>query len=311
MSFPHPLRAFSVGAQSTAHLAEKTTEDPIVNKTNQSTVTCVYQTHISGYWCNVTVLWCKNLMNHSLNLILNNPEGGQSFYSCKIDLKPWLFWSKKGTKSFELEGCQVEIQWDLRSARFSSSPEPYGEYFVAIVSDGEVVLLLGDLKKKAYKKTKSRPALVDPILFYKKENVFAKKSFATRAKFDERKQEHDIAVESSTSGPKDPEMWISIDGIVVVHVKNLQWKFRGNQTVIVNKLPVQVFWDVHDWLFNAPGTGHGLFIFKPRVSDSDDDREDSTHGTNSDTSDGSKYFSTKSTTPIPEFTLFLYAWKIE
>ncbi|KAI3969533.1 hypothetical protein MKX01_020094 [Papaver californicum] len=57
-------------------------------------------------------------------------------------------------------------------------------------------------------------------------------------------------------------MWISVDGIVVIHVTNLQWKFRGNGTIIVNKSPVQVFWDVHNWLFGNP-SGHEMFIFRP------------------------------------------------
>ncbi|XP_021631603.2 uncharacterized protein LOC110629062 [Manihot esculenta] len=312
MSFQHPLKAFSLGAKSAANLAEKIADNPVTNKTPQCMVTSIYQMHVSAHCCNVTVLWCKNLMNHSLNLIFNNPEEGEIYYSCKIDLKPWFFWSKRGSKSFDLQGCQVDIHWDFRSARFFGSPEPCSDYYVALVSDGEVVLMLGDYKKKAYKRTKARPALVDPTLFYKKENVLAKKSFSTRAKFkQEMKQEHDIVVESSTTGPKDPEMWISIDGIVVIHVKNLQWKFRGNQTVMVNEQQVQILWDVHDWLFNAPGAGHGLFIFKPGAPEPDDDKDDSPKATSSDSSDLSKYFSTTSSAPTHEFCLFLYAWKME
>lgn len=180
----------------------------------------------------------------------------------------------------------MDVYWDLRSAKFSGSPEPYGDFYFALVSNEEVVLLLGDYKKKAYKRTKARPALVEPALFYKKENVFAKKSFSTRAKFDERRKEHDIVVESSTTGPRDPEMWVSIDGIVLIHVRNLQWKFRGNQTVLVDKQPVIVFWDVHDWLFSGPGTGHGLFIFKPEAVKSESDREGSGQGCDSDASNG-------------------------
>ncbi|KAK2647792.1 hypothetical protein Ddye_015281 [Dipteronia dyeriana] len=242
-------------------LAEMITEEPVTIKTVQSTVTCGYRAHIVGYWRNVTVFWCKNLMNHSLSIMINSLEGDYH-YSCKIDLTPWLFWSKKGYKSMEVEGNHVEVYWDLRSAKFSGGPESNADYYVALVWDEEVVLL-GDYKKKAYKRTKSRPALVDSVHFFKKENVFAKKSFATRVKFDEWKREHDIVVESSTTRPKGPEMWISIDGIVLIHVRNLQWRFRGNQTVLVDKQPVQVFWDVHDWLFSSPGTSHGLFIFKP------------------------------------------------
>ena len=273
--------------------------------------------------------WCKNLMSHFFNIAIqsiidyddNNNNVADNFhcYTCKIDLKPWHFWSKKGFKSFEIESnTSIDVFWDLRSAKFSGSgPEPCADFYVALICDEEVVLLIGDIKKKAYKRSKSRPALIDAVLFYKKENVFAKRIFSTRAKFDERRKPHDIVVESSTSGPRDPEMWISVDGIVVIHVKNLQWKFRGNQTVVIGggagagggcMQSVQVFWDVHDWLFGSPGNGHGLFIFKPGIAEPESERDEgSGHG--SDT--GSLYYSTVSNSNTNEFCLFLHAWKIE
>ncbi|KAE8660768.1 hypothetical protein F3Y22_tig00116951pilonHSYRG00801 [Hibiscus syriacus] len=317
MSFHFPIRDQS--SRNSAVYAERITEEPLPqtnNKNSQTTVTVMYQTNMAGYWRNVTIIWCKNVMNYSLNIMVNNTEGDNVHSTCKIELKPWHFWSRKGYKSFEVEGKPVDVYWDLRSAKFTSGPEPVSDYYVALVSDEEVVLLLGDYRKKAYKRTKSRPALVEPVLFYKKENVFAKKSFAARAKFDEKRKEHDIVVESSTTGLKDPEMWISMDGVVLIHVKNLQWKFRGNQTVLVDKQPVQVMWDVHDWFFSSPGTGHGLFIFKPISTELADcsDKEGSSHGGDSDTSTGSLYYSTSRSSlslTSSEFSLFLYAWKIE
>ncbi|KAM7270582.1 hypothetical protein ACFE04_029796 [Oxalis oulophora] len=299
--------AYSIGNDQV--VAEKISVDPVLSKTAQSTVTCVYQTHIANSWKNVTFLWCRNLMNHTLNVMVHSSEGEMQ-HSCKVDVKSWHFWSKKGMKSFEIDGSQVNLYWDLHSAKFCASPEPIADYYVALVAGQEVLLLLGDLKKKVYKRTKARPALVDPILFFKKENVFAKKSFSSRAKFDERRKEHDIVVESSTSGPRDPEMWISIDGIVLIHVKNLQWKFRGNQTVLVDNQQVQVFWDVHDWLFSSVGPCQGLFIFKPGSVEAESDREGSSRGgydsTCSETT--STYYSTAG---APEFCLFLQAWKLE
>ncbi|XP_050133612.1 uncharacterized protein LOC126609728 isoform X2 [Malus sylvestris] len=285
-------------------------EDPVTTKTAQNTVTCVYLANIATCWRKVTIIWCKNLMNHSLSIRIDSLDGG-FHYTCKIDLKPWNFWSKKGYKSFEVEGNQGEVCWDLHSAKFGGGPEPCSNFYVALVCDEEIVLLLGDMKKKAYKRTKSRPALVEALLYHKKENVFAKKSFATRVKFDENIKEHDIVVESSTSGSIDPEMWISIDGFVLIHVKNLQWKFRGNQTVMVNMQPVQVFWDVHDWLFSSPGTGHGLFIFKPGPPESESDHDrDGNGGIDSDHS--SPYYSTQtSNSTSSDFCLFLHAYKIE
>lgn len=272
------------------------TEDPVTYKTAQSSVTCIYQAHMVGFLRNVRVLWSKNLMNHSLTVMVTSVQGDMT-YCCKVDLKPWHFWNKKGFKSFEVEGNQIDVYWDFRSAKFNGGPEPSSDFYVALVAEEEVVLLLGDYKKKAFKRTKSRPALVDAALFYKKENVFGKKSFSTRAKFHDRRKEHEIIVESSTGPKDDPEMWISVDGIVLVQVKNLQWKFRGNQTVLVDKEPVQVFWDVYDWLFSTPGTGHGLFIFKPECGESHDE---GSNGTKSSSDDSS-----------PEFCLFLYAWKLE
>lgn len=289
--------------------------DPTTQKAAQTTVTSVYQTHIAGYWRNVTVTWCKNLMNYSLNISVDSVDQNNVVYNCKIDLRPWHFWAKKGYKCLEVDGSQLEAYWDLKSAKFSTGPEPISDYYVALVVDDEVVLLLGDNKKKAYKRTKARPALVEPVHFYKKENVFGKKSFSTRARFDQRKREHDIVVESSTSGEKDPEMWISIDGIILIHIQNLQWKFRGNQTVMVNKQPVEVFWDVHAWLFCAPGTHHGLFIFKSSEYEvEDDDNDSSLSGTRCDGSEcsgNSRYFSVQGYAKGVEFCLFLYAWKIE
>ncbi|MBA0640260.1 hypothetical protein Goklo_023215 [Gossypium klotzschianum] len=311
MAFYFPRRHQSV--RSSDHYSEKTTEEPqpyVNNKNAQTTVTLMYQTNLVGYLQSITILWCKNLMNHSLTIMVNSMEG-TSQYSCKIDLKPWHFWSRKGYKSFHVDGKQVDVYWDLRSAKFNSSPEPTADYYVALVADQEVALLLGDYKKKAYKRTKSRPALVEPLLYYKKENVFGKKSFATKVRFGKKRKEHDIIVESATSGLKDPEMWISMDGVVLIHVKNLQWKFRGNQTVLVDKQPVQVMWDVHDWLFTSPGTGHGLFIFTPLEAEADSDIEGSGHGGDSDTSTGSRYYSTRGPANTFDFSLFLYAWKTE
>ncbi|KAI5651211.1 hypothetical protein M9H77_37216 [Catharanthus roseus] len=314
MAYRVPTRSQSVSSSQPNSLAQKLGGED--NKNAQSSVTCIYQTHIGGYWRNVTVLWNKNLMNHSLSISVDSVESSNP-QTCKIDLKPWHFWAKKGYKTFQVDGNHLDAYWDLRSAKFAGSPEPNTDFYVALVSEDEVVLLLGDYKKKAYKRTKSRPALVDAILFFKKEHVFGKKSFSTRAKFDYRKRDHDIVVESSTSSssPRDPEMWISIDGIVLIHIKNLQWKFRGNETVLVNKQPVQVFWDVYAWLFcNPPGSGYGLFIFKPGAIDdaeSDKDEGSSACTGSSDCSDESRYYSTLSHSKGSPFCLFLYAWKIE
>jgi hypothetical protein len=46
-----------------------------------------------------------------------------------------------------------------------------------------------------------------------------------------------------------------------LHLKRLAWKFRGNQTIYVDGLPVEVLWDVHDWLFGSTN-GCAVFLFQ-------------------------------------------------
>ena len=318
------FRIPSLGSNPTA-FAAKITDTPktvaqlksAATPTPHSTVTCGYQAHVAGFFRNVTVLWSKNLMNHSLTVMISSLDKDMN-YSCKIDLvKPWQFWSKRGSKSFDVEGTFVEVFWDLRAAKLSGngSPEPVSEYYVAVVSDEEIVLLLGDLKHKAYKRTKSRPALVEGFIYFKKESVFGngKKTFSTRARFDEQRKEHEVVV---VMEEKDPEMRISVDGVVVVHVKNLQWKFRGNQMVLVDKTHVMVYYDVHDWLFGSSEStaSSGLFVFKPvavggMVDEYFSDAEEGDSGGGS--SPLSRYNSASSGYgTLHDFCLFLYAWKV-
>ena len=247
-------------------LAEKPFKDPLRNKSEESSITSVYQAKVSDLSCKVSVTWCKSLIDHSLTIQIENPFAEnlpQHHHPCKIDLDILHFWNKKGLKSFEINQNRIDFYWDFRDVKFSKSPEPCSDYYLAMVSNKEVVLLIGDLKNEAYKRTNSRPSLEEAVLVYKQENVYGKRLFCTKAQLGKGKKEHDIVIENAISGFGDPEIWISADGEVLIRVMNLHWRFRGNETVLLNNLPVQIFWDVHDWLFNTPSSGHALFIFKP------------------------------------------------
>ncbi|KAI3991498.1 hypothetical protein MKX01_006800 [Papaver californicum] len=241
----------------------------------------------------IMIVWSKNLIIVSLNLTVHNPV--------------------KKISSFELDKKRVHVFWGLRQQN-SEVVLTFGILYVALVSEDVVVLLLGDIKN-THKRTESRPSLIDATLIYKKENIFGNKWFSTRAKFDQNsRKEHDIVIENSITGSSDPEMWISVDGI----------KFRGNETIIVNKSPVQVFCDVHDWLFgrlllNSFGnpSRHGMFIFRHGALEYNDVNNTCSAG-GSETGDGSSaggtdtYISADNRpTATPDFSLFLYAWEIE
>ncbi|MFQ6662166.1 hypothetical protein Gotur_030069 [Gossypium turneri] len=151
------------------------------------------------------------------------------------------------------------------------------------------------MKNDALKRTKKKLSLIDPNLLCKQEHICGKRLFCSKTKLGEGIQEHDIIIENCQSDLDDPEMWVIIDDTTIIRVMNLHWRFRRNEIVTVNKTPVQVFWDVHDWLYNKFGSSHGLFIFIPGEPDSNSI-------INSDDDCNIN---------VPKFCYILYAWKIE
>lgn len=184
---------------------------------------------------------------------------------CKVDIKPWLFSKRRGSKSLEAYSSKIDIYWDLSSAKFGSGPEPLQGYYVAVVMDRQMVLLLGDLRKEAFKKTGANPVASEAVSVAKKEHIFGKRVFATKAQFCNNGQSHDLVIECDTIGVSDPCLVIRIDGKNLMQVKRLRWKFRGNHTILVDGLPIEVFWDVHSWLFGA-SLGNAVFMFKTCLS---------------------------------------------
>eukprot|EP01018_Ginkgo_biloba_P007177 Gb_16460 [translate_table: standard] len=225
----------------------------------QNLITCLYQTKLAGICRFVTITWCKNLMGQGLSVHVNDPG---CHYMCKVDMKPWFFWKKQGSKSFDVKGKKMEVFWDLTNAKYVCGPEPQECFYVALMCNQEIVLLLGDMKEEAYKKTHARHPFHEPTLLSRREHVFGKRYYTTKAQFGESGRTHDIVIECHTGGTtKEPRLYVRVDKQVVLQVKHLIWKFRGNQTIQVDGIPIQVFWDVHNWLFN-PSIGHAVFMFQ-------------------------------------------------
>ncbi|CAI9764917.1 unnamed protein product [Fraxinus pennsylvanica] len=181
---------------------------------------------------------------------------------CKTDIKPGLFSKKKGSKKLEANLFKIDIYWDLSSAKFGSGPEPLKGFYVGLVFEKQMILLLGDMRKEALKKTGSVPAPLpfSAVLISKREQIFGKTVFSTRAQFCNIGKIHDLVIECDTNGVSDPCLVIRVDSKLMMQVKRLLWKFRGNDTILVDGLAVQVFWDVHNWLF-AMSPGNAVFMF--------------------------------------------------
>ncbi|CAN1336626.1 hypothetical protein LINPERPRIM_LOCUS37228 [Linum perenne] len=58
--------------------------------------------------------------------------------------------------SDDLAAPKFQIYWDLSRTKFGSGPEPQSGFYIAVVADREIVLLVGDLAQEAWGKTKAR-----------------------------------------------------------------------------------------------------------------------------------------------------------
>lgn len=228
---------------------------------------------------------------------------------CRVDVKPSLFSKRKGSKFLEVNSSRIDIYWDLCLAKFGSGPEPLEGFYMGLVCKKEMVLLIGDLKKEAFKKTNASPSLSNAIFISKREHIFGKRVYVTKARFSDNGQIHDLTIECSAFGVENPCLMVRVDSKTVMKVQHLQWKFRGNDTILVDGLPVEVFWDVHNWFFGT-SFGNGVFMFQTCLSI----EKMWTSQTFSDPTilpwPCSQSFK-ESKLPSPGFSLTLYAWKNE
>ncbi|CAM0906399.1 unnamed protein product [Alopecurus aequalis] len=226
--------------------------------TGQSMVQCAYFAHLRGKSCRVAVTWSKVAMGQALEIVMDDSSGR---CLCKTQIKPWLSAKRKGSKVVEVDGGALDIIWDLSSAKFAAGPEPLEGFYVALIFDLEAVIVLGDMRKLGDGKMSLDALPCSPVMVARKEHVYGKKVYSAKAQFLDIGQLHLITVECDTSGLKDPSLEIRIGKKRVLQVKKLAWKFRGNQTIYVDGLPVEVLWDVHDWLFGS-SNGYAVFLFQ-------------------------------------------------
>jgi len=228
---------------------------------------------------------------------------------CKVDIKPWLFSKRKGSKSLEVMSSNVNIYWDLSSAKFGSGLVPLEGFYLAIVCDKQMILLLGDMRKEALKKTDATPAPNTAVFIAKREHVYGKKVFHTKAQFSDNGPVHDLIIECDTVSTNDPCLIIRVDRKNMMQVKPLRWKFRGNHTILVDGLPVEVFWDMHSWLF---GTSPGSAVLMFRTSFSAEKLWPSQPPSDSSVLhwSHSQRFQDSQSRQLG-FSLILYAWKQE
>lgn len=208
------------------------------------------------------VTWIKHLMGQGLTVGIQNSTKESL---CRADIKTWLFSKRKGFKNLISDSASVDIFWDLSSAKFGSGPEPLHGFYLAILVNQELRLLLGDQTNEAYRKIDSisTPPCADSraIFVAKKEHIFGKRLYNSKARFCDEGDVHDVRIEHDPDDSYDHCLAIYIDDKTMMQVARLKWNFRGNDTITVDGLLIEVYWDVHSWLYQSV-VGNAVFLFR-------------------------------------------------
>ncbi|XP_050227315.1 uncharacterized protein LOC126676971 [Mercurialis annua] len=231
----------------------------------QNAVTCLYKIILSTQkQLLITVTWCKNNTIQGLNINF----GTDPSTSFKLNTNTGLFRKKKGSKIVvELENSKIEVFWDLSSAKYDVGPAPVDGFYVLVIVDSEIGLVLGDIGGETIsKKLKISTPAAKTSLISRKEHCSGNTLYATKAQFCDTGIQHEILIKCSgeNEGLKYPVLSVCIDKKTVIRVKRLQWNFRGNQTIFVDGLLVDLMWDVHDWFYNSDSSGSAVFMFRTR-----------------------------------------------
>ncbi|KAA8536967.1 hypothetical protein F0562_029445 [Nyssa sinensis] len=192
---------------------------------------------------------------------------GIDCFSITISLYPStfsFFKTRPGSKSIYLTHHhyqRIKLYWDFTRAEFTdNSAEPESSFYIAITCNGRLEFFLGDLRDELMRRSgiAGNRYSAEPNLLSRREHVFGRRNYTTRAQFMGSK--HEIGIESGGGVLK-----VKVDGELCLVVKRLAWKFRGNERIIVGGVEVEFYWDVFNWV-NGCGTsksgGHGVFVFQ-------------------------------------------------
>ncbi|KAL9450743.1 hypothetical protein AB3S75_012470 [Citrus x aurantiifolia] len=259
--FSHPSTVSSSGSSHHHHHH---------HQVPQNLITCIYQTQICKSPTYLTLTWSKNLFSHSLTIYAADS------FSLTISLHPSTFSSffrsrpGSGSKSIYLTQQhyqRIKLHWDFTRAQFTqNSAEPDSGFYIAISCNARLEFFLGDLQEEFVKRSgliMSRQ-VAEHALLSRREHVFGRKSYMSRAHFLGSK--HEIGIECSDGGV----LKVKVDGETSLVIKRLAWKFRGHERIYVDGIEVEFFWDVFNWINNngsataaaGTGNGHGVFIFQ-------------------------------------------------
>ncbi|KAK4800175.1 hypothetical protein SAY86_025540 [Trapa natans] len=226
-------------------------------------ITCSYRArHSSGKQLVISLTWRNSLRQQGLIISFSDKTAATS--------PKWLLKTKKGRRSFGQcsDYAEIDVSWDLTYARFrGGGPEPISGFYVMVQADSEVVLLLGDAHGE-----ECEAGNPEYVLTSRSERFISGSTYSTRVKFGRAgtARSHDVmikcaaAMEEGNASYTDPVLLVFIDGKKMFGVHRLRWNFRGNQTIFIDGVVVDMLWDVHDWFFGRGQVGSGVFMLRTR-----------------------------------------------
>ncbi|XP_047969267.1 uncharacterized protein LOC125212988 [Salvia hispanica] len=224
----------------------------------QNSVTCLYRSTLKQM--TMTLTWSRTASSHALTISFDD-DPSVTFKIASNNSR--LFRKSKGSKSLHLRSSssKIDLFWDLSAARYHPGPEPLDGFYLAVVVDSALALLLGD---KAAPHPHQFGASADNklALVSRQEHLSGSAVYSTRARFSEGGGAHDVSIRYGEM-ERNPILWVCVDKKTVMKVRKVQWNFRGNHTIFVDGMLVDLLWDVHDWFYN-PDSGCAVFMFKPR-----------------------------------------------
>ncbi|EEF33800.1 uncharacterized protein LOC8288388 [Ricinus communis] len=238
-------------------------------------VTCIYKVKLSspsGKTLFINLTWCKELLTQGLITIYvsdtiscpsSRNNNANSHFLGKV----------KGSATFQSCNSKIEVYWDLSSAYYDTGPEPISGFYVVVLVDSELGLVLGEMEDEEetsddHEWFKRKSLAMKSSLVSRSEHFSGNAIYSTKAQFSDSGMAHDILIKCSgdhEGGSRNPPVLsVCIDNKTIFQVKRLKWNFRGNQTIFLDGLLVDMMWDLHDWFFKESSSGSAVFMFRTR-----------------------------------------------
>ncbi|KAL8485141.1 hypothetical protein ACS0TY_027435 [Phlomoides rotata] len=115
----------------------------------QNVVTCLYKINLSSSRKQILISlsWSKTNLSHDLNIIFGYDPSTST--AVKLNTNPRIFKKLKGSRNVKFHNSSIEVLCDLSAARYETGSEPVDGFYVLIIVDSQLGLIVGDLGEEA------------------------------------------------------------------------------------------------------------------------------------------------------------------